>query len=219
MLAGAALWLAGCGGGDDNAGLPTDNSGIMPGQAQGKFCHELVRNDAKIELALEIGTPTLVRIAALSETCSPSLGSPCTPLPVGYFPARLMEGSKVLSSGALRIGLGGKYIFWARITDHPTITPLPIDPTVACETTAIDFSDGGVDAGDAGRDAADAGATDGADAGATDGADAGAVGADPPVQEAGSPDVAQQLGDAGDDAPADAAAELDAAAPDAPAVD
>jgi hypothetical protein len=201
-LAAASIWFAGCSS-DDNAGFPTDNSGLMPGQAQGKFCHDLVLNGAKTELIFEIGTPTLVRFTALTYTCSPSLGSPCTVLPVGYLPARLIAGTTVLSSGGIRIGPGGKYFYRARISDHPTVMTIPLDQPVSCEANEIDFSDGGAPSDGA---MADGGASD--SAGPDGGTDA--------MDAAASPDVAQQLGDdAGNDAAADLAAELDAAPPDA----
>jgi hypothetical protein len=205
-LAAASIWFAACGDDNTTNGFPTDNSGLMAGHAQGKFCHDLVHDGAKVELTLEIGTPTLARFTASTASCSPILGSPCTVLPVGYLPARLLEGTTVLSSGALRIGLGGKYIYRARITDHPTIMPIGIDPAVSCEATEVDFSDGGV--------ATDGAATDGAVA---DGgvADAGAPDAAATDAAAGA-DLAQQPGD---DAPADVAVEVDTASPDAAAGD
>jgi hypothetical protein len=92
--------------------------GITPGQALGKFCHELNRSGGPVELTLELGDPALVRITARTGVCAPPAGMPCLSIPVGRVPLRLLEGDKLLTSRAVILSDGNEYVFQPVITSN-----------------------------------------------------------------------------------------------------
>jgi hypothetical protein len=177
-LAMVAL-IAGCG--DDSA--PEGNEGIKEGQALGKFCHQFNRSGHSIDLTLEFGQPAVAKVTASSGACAPAIGMPCASLPVGSFPARLMEGNKVLATGHFTLQKGGQYVFEAVVspsTGNPTVRTSPVLAPQMCETVDLIGRDAGPGdgGGDAAVDSAPVAAVDAGAADAVDAPDAGVAAAD-----------------------------------------
>jgi hypothetical protein len=167
---GAAA-MAACGMSDP---APFDNRGLLEGQSVAKFCHDLHRSNANIDLTLEFGNPPLARITATSGNCTPPLGEMCTMIPVGLVPLRLMEGDRELASGAIRLSPNLEYVFAAVVsaqTGMPTVRNGVFKPEFKCALTdpRVDV-DGGSDAGEAGTMEAGAQEAGNTDAGAPDAA-------------------------------------------------
>jgi hypothetical protein len=101
--------------GEDPAGEPT---GIIPGQALGKFCHELNRSGLPLDLTLEFGAPAVVRISARTGVCAPPAGMPCLAIPIGLVPLRLLEGDKILFTRSVVLSDGREYVFQPVITNN-----------------------------------------------------------------------------------------------------
>ena len=99
--------------GEDPGGGPT---GITPGQALGKFCHELNRGGLPVDLTLEFGAPAIVQISARTGVCAPPAGMPCLSIPVGLVPLRLLDGDKVLYTRSVVLSDGREYVFQPVIT-------------------------------------------------------------------------------------------------------
>jgi hypothetical protein len=178
LLSASLLAAAGC---QDHDGqeAPTDNSRVVPGNALVKFCHDIRVGDKPITLTVEFGQPTLATISAVSGTCSPPVRMPCTKVPVGTYPGRLVDGTTVLHSVTVGFRDGEEYLLRARIN---TATRLPVvvkdrdfNPGNCALFEGYPTADGGSDGGasdggvDAARDAAvDVAEPDAADAAATD---------------------------------------------------
>jgi hypothetical protein len=158
----AALALAGilaCGGGPPAptfgtvGGLPgakadavTDNSGITAGHALVKFCNQVFRNGAKIDLTLEFGRPARARITASTNSCAPAAPAPCASVPAGTYPGRLYEGSTLRSQGAFRLSAGVQYLLSADINIETGALVPVIDGTLeldGCQRYNGPFADGG----------------------------------------------------------------------------
>jgi hypothetical protein len=174
-----ALWLGGCGGSE-----PAQK--IIPGQmGLGKFCHNLNRGGQPVTLTLELGSPTIVTFTGRTGACSPPVNTPCTPIPVGRVPVRLLENGNPLAAITVMMSANHEYVFEPVVNSAGSLV---ISGGVLHDNTcqALDFPgpDGGfpaeAGAGDGGvADAGEAGGSDGgvADGGASDlaAADAGPV--------------------------------------------
>jgi hypothetical protein len=122
FLSASLLAAAGC---QDHDGreAPTDNSRVVPGNALVKFCHDIRVGDKPITLRVEFGQPTLATISAVSGTCSPPVRLPCTKVPVGTYPGRLIDGTTVLHAVTVDFRDGEEYLLRARVNVN---TGLPI---------------------------------------------------------------------------------------------
>jgi hypothetical protein len=217
-LLACSLALGACGGEEG----PT---GITPGMAVAKMCHQLSRTGAAVDLTLEFGEPAIARIIARTNTCAPPPNMPCTPIPVGRVPVRLLEGDRVLARATFILQNGREYGFEpiASPTGPLVIQGVPLNAG-ACMLDFLPAPDGGFPDLGAPREAGggDASGVDGlADAAGAD----GGVGLDAPPAEGGAPDagvVADAAVDAaaapdagaGDDAGADVAVDAAAAGAD-----
>ena len=78
-----------------------------------KFCNRLRRNNAAVELTLEIAGQ--VRLQATTDSCAPPPGQPCPGVPAGEVPVRLLEGTTVLVEETLNLQAGEAYYVTAEI--------------------------------------------------------------------------------------------------------
>ena len=102
------------------------------GPALVKFCHQFHRSGASIDLSLEFGQPTQVRVTTATDSCTPVLGQPCTEVPKGIVPVRLLEGDKVLMSTRVPI-VAGSYIMYPVLSDRGVIA-MRREPFQNCST-------------------------------------------------------------------------------------
>jgi hypothetical protein len=148
----ASLLAAGCS--DDPQKIPVDNSGVIAGaSARVKFCHRLKREGKPITLTVEFGSPALARVSAETGTCSPPINVPCTEVPVGYFPGRLLEGNTLLAPGTFRLAANDEYLLWAEVsnaTGRPIVVVDATFNTGQCSGYEGIPRDGGADGGDGG---------------------------------------------------------------------
>jgi hypothetical protein len=174
--------------------------------ALGKLCHELSRSGNPVTLTLQFGDPAMVSITGVTGVCAPPAGMPCTMIPVGLVPIKLLEGDRVLATRQVCLSppqagaAQNEYIF---------------QPFVSANTGQVGVTGGRIAPGSCqGLDfpPPDAGAKDGGgDGAAVEGGTAeGGVEAGP-APDAGAADV-PVVADAAADAAADTAAD---AAPDA----
>jgi hypothetical protein len=195
----AALTFGACSSADSG---PT---GITAGNAIGKLCHELNRGGMPVTLTLELGSPAIARITARTGVCAPPAGEPCTLIPVGLVPLRLLEGDKVLTTRTVILHANEEYLFTPVVTTSGALA-ISGGPLNTGRCVPLDFPppDGGVgDGGDGGgRDGAVAG--DAGDAGAPDAAASDAAALDAGASDA-AVDAAAEAGLAADAAPVDAA--------------
>jgi hypothetical protein len=130
--------------------------GITPGQARGKFCHELNRGGQPVELTLEFGEPTLARISARTGVCAPPVGMPCLPIPVGLVPLRLREGDRVLAVRQVVLMDGADYVFQPVITSAGQVAVgggrVTTEPCSTLDFPRMDAGADGPSLADAGRD-------------------------------------------------------------------
>jgi hypothetical protein len=177
LLGASLLTAAGCQDRDDNK-APTDNSQVKPGQALVKFCHDIRRDGKPITLTVEFGQPTLASISAISGTCSPPVAMPCTKVPVGIYPGRLVDDTTVLQAVTVGFNEGEEYLLRARISmssGRPIVVKdRDFNPGACANFDGYPKTDGGIDAGasdaaaDAARDAAEPEGDAAADAAASD---------------------------------------------------
>jgi hypothetical protein len=106
VLVASATFFTACSGDDG----PT---GITEGMAVAKFCHQLRRQTATVDLTLEFGQPPITRMTTRTNFCTPVAGMPCTTVPVGLVPLRLLEGDVVLATRNVVLQNGGEYGFQA----------------------------------------------------------------------------------------------------------
>jgi len=119
--------------------------GITPGQALGKFCHELYRSGQAIELTIEFGDPAITRVTSRTGVCAPPAGTPCHPIPVGEVPLRLLEGDRVLVTRSVVLGDGNEYVFQPVITSSLQVV-IAGGKLTAGTCSGLDFpaADGGI---------------------------------------------------------------------------
>jgi hypothetical protein len=165
LLTASLLTATGCQHHEDRK-APTDNSAVIPGRALVKFCHDLRLDGKPITLSVEFGQPALASISAVSGTCSPPIPMPCTGVPVGTYPGRLMDGPTVLHAVTVQFNDGEEYLLRARIsssTGRPIVVKdRDFNPGNCAQFDGYPKTDGG--AGDGGTDAS----VDAADAAAPD---------------------------------------------------
>jgi hypothetical protein len=203
-LAGGALLLLGaCGGGNS---VPT---GIIPGMAVAKFCHQLSHNGAPTTLTLEVGDKThFTTINALTGTCQPPAGQPCATVPVGLVELRIKEADNLLATRQVILHDGQEYLVQPGVNSADGTLGIGGGPLLNGRCINLDFLplDGGV--GDGGGDGAIAGEAGVADGGVADAA------ADASAPDAGALDVAidAPAADLASDVPVeDAASPIDGA--------
>jgi hypothetical protein len=100
--------------GDAPGGMAGDGglTGIIPGMALGKFCHQLTHNGQPATLTLEVGDKIhFTTFTAITNTCQPLSGMPCTSVPVGLVELRIKEGAVLLAIREVILHDGEAYLF------------------------------------------------------------------------------------------------------------
>jgi hypothetical protein len=165
----ASLLTGGCDS-QEGQGPPTDNSRIIPDAgAVMKFCHSIKLRDGKpVVLTVEFGAPPLVRVSAETGTCSTPVNIPCTGVPAGVYPGRLLDGTALLMDGIFIFNPGDDYLLTGRINGNgdPTIAVTRLPGAGMCAGYNFFPSDGGADGGNGDGAISDGAAN--ADAGAPD---------------------------------------------------
>ena len=161
--------------------------GIIPGMALGKFCHDLNRGGMPVSLTLIFGEPAIQSITARTGVCAPLKGMPCSTIPVGLVPLKLMEGDKVLASRSVILsnpadaGPVNEYVFQAVITTARSVAigggRITVPPI--CQDLDFPAPDGGVTDGSIGEGGA--GDAAGAETGTASDAGASPEASPPPV--------------------------------------
>jgi hypothetical protein len=76
-----------------------------------KFCHQLRRTNAEIDLIFEVGDPPAVRLLVRTNTCAPARNEPCASVPAGRQPLRVVEGDRTLATSFFIFQEGREYGF------------------------------------------------------------------------------------------------------------
>lgn len=130
------------------------------GMATAKFCNPLSANNMSVEFTLEIGT-NKVQIKASSGQCTPIKGMPCTAIPAGTIPVRLLvEGEPVLEGvwGPIMPNTETLFLTTLDAQNFPDLEGGTFRAEVKCNTVDFDTIFGGPDGG-AGSDAGSDGGT------------------------------------------------------------
>jgi len=117
------------------------------GTATGKLCHELSRGGQPVVLTLELGDPPAARITAITGRCAPPRGTPCTVIPVGTVPVRLLEGDRLLAARTVILSEGHEYVFQPFISSSTSQVGITGGRIAPGSCIGLDFPspDGGTD--------------------------------------------------------------------------